>query len=86
MNIKYTTEMWVKAVKKKWNYDYDYSKVKYKSSKEKVCIICHEKDENGVEHGEFWQEANSHKHHGKRCPKCFQNAKYTNEQFIKKGK
>lgn len=85
MNIKYTTEMWIAAVKKKWNYNYDYSKVEYKSSKEKVCIICHEKDENGVEHGEFWQEANAHKYHEKRCPKCFQNAKYTNEQFIKKA-
>lgn len=85
MNIKYTTEMWVAAVKKKWNYNYDYSKVEYKSSKEKVCIICHEKDENGIEHGEFWQEANAHKYHGKRCPKCFQTVKYTNKQFIEKA-
>ena len=41
---------------------YDYSKVEYKSAKKRVCIIC-------PDHGEFWQEAESHLQ-GCGCPKC----------------
>ena len=44
---------------------YDYSEVIYKSSKDKVKIIC-------KDHGEFWQAADSHlKGHG--CPNCHSN-------------
>ena len=41
---------------------YNYSKVIYKNSSTKVCIIC-------PEHGEFWQTPNSHMQ-GSGCPKC----------------
>ena len=41
---------------------YDYSKVVYKSSREKVCIIC-------PEHGEFWQTPSNHLS-GRGCRKC----------------
>lgn len=41
---------------------YDYSKVEYKGTHEKICIICRE-------HGEFWQTAGSHLK-GVGCPKC----------------
>lgn len=51
------------------NFKYDYSKTEYNGIHEKVCIICHEKDENGEEHGEFWQAPNEHLH-GQGCPKC----------------
>lgn len=71
---------------------YDYSKTLYKSAKDKVCIICHKKDENGIEHGEFWQSASSHLM-GCGCPKCGKqntlNAKkktYTTERFINESK
>lgn len=48
---------------------YDYSKVDYINRNEKVCIICHEKDEFGNEHGEFWQTPANHlKTRG--CPLC----------------
>lgn len=86
MGKHYTTESWVKLAKERWNYDYDYSKVEYKGSKEKVCIICNALDEDGNVHGEFWQEANSHLYHGKRCPKCQGCSKKTTEQFIKDAK
>lgn len=82
MNIKYTTASWIKAVQDKWHFNYDYSKVVYRGAKEKVCIICHEKDENGNEHGEFWQEANAHKYHGHKCPKCANNQKKDTAKFI----
>lgn len=41
---------------------YDYSKVEYKTSINKVCIIC-------PQHGEFWQTPHSHLN-GSGCPKC----------------
>lgn len=42
---------------------YDYSLVEYKSSRDKVCIICHI-------HGKFWQSPDIHlRNHG--CPKCY---------------
>lgn len=31
----------------------DTSKVKYVNSQTKVCLICHKKDKNDIEHGEF---------------------------------
>lgn len=44
------------------NGKYDYSKVKYKNTASKVCIIC-------PEHGEFFQRPNSHLF-GAGCPTC----------------
>ena len=65
---------------------YDYSKVEYVHSKQKVCIICHEKDEFGNEHGEFWQTPRGHLS-GNGCKKCqyekvSQKRRLTNEDFI----
>ena len=61
---------------------YDYSKVEYKHSKKKVCIIC-------PTHGEFWQTPNTHLK-GNGCPECAKitiiNKKTkTTEQFIKEA-
>lgn len=61
------------------NQKYDYSLVNYKSSKEKVKIICHE-------HGEFEQ---SPYHHTKRkhgCPNCSKNRKISKLEIIEKAK
>ena len=62
---------------------YDYSKVEYKNTETKVCIIC-------PEHGEFWQTP--HKHlSGQGCKKCGNKKKGnslrdTKEQFILKAR
>ena len=48
---------------------YDYSKVEYINNNTKVCIICHEKDEFGNEHGEFWQTPLNHLK-ARGCPLC----------------
>ena len=58
---------------------YDYSKVEYKNSKEKVIIIC-------KEHGEFEQTMDCHinKHTG--CPRCCGNFTLTTEEWIEKAK
>lgn len=49
--------------------NYDYSQVVYKTEHVPVKIICHKKDENGVEHGMFEQDPNAHLK-GAGCPKC----------------
>ena len=77
-----TKEDFIKKAKKIHGDKYDYSKVDYVNSKTKVCIICHE-------HGEFWQEANSHLS-GCGCPKCAnetvgERCRSSKEEFIKKA-
>ena len=52
----------IKKTKEVHGDKYDYSKVVYKSSREKVCIIC-------PEHGEFWQTPSNHLS-GRGCRKC----------------
>lgn len=61
---------------------YDYSKVKYIKQSEKVCIICHEKDKYGVEHGEFMQTPYAH-WSGQGCPKCGGRLVTNQEDFIR---
>lgn len=66
------------------NNEYDYSKIKesdYQNNRTKLPIICHQKDENGVEHGIFYQSMDKHILRGHGCPKC--NCKNrTRENFI----
>ena len=54
---------------------YDYSKVEYNITNDKVCIIC-------PIHGEFWQRASNHINRGNGCPKCHPNYNKTTEDFI----
>lgn len=57
---------------------YDYSKVKYTRSDEKICIIC-------KEHGEFWQIPDNHLQ-GHGCPKCNSSkGELLIEQFLKEN-
>ena len=55
-------QMFIERSKAKHNNKYDYSKVEYKTTNTKVCIIC-------PEHGEFWQAPHYHLA-GRGCPKC----------------
>lgn len=64
------------------NYKYDYSKVKYKTMKDKVIIVC-------PIHGEFNQSPSSHLHQKNGCPLCgakqtAASHKQTQEEFITK--
>ena len=59
---------------------YDYSKSEYINIDTPICIICHEKDENGNEHGEFWVTPNKHIHRKQGCAKCSGNKKKTTEK------
>lgn len=57
---------------------YDYSKVEYNGSHNKVNIICDK-------HGIFKQTPNSHLN-GRGCSECSKNKKMTTKSFIKKSK
>lgn len=71
------TDDFVRKAKLVHGNKYDYSKVEYVNSHEKVCIIC-------PEHGEFWQEPYNHLN-GHKCYYCG-TGKKTTEQFIKEAK
>lgn len=70
----------IEKAKQIYGNKYDYSKVHYVKSHEKVCIIC-------PEHGEFWMRPNDHVDHMNYCPMCGKhgrrNKPYTQEEFIK---
>lgn len=68
-NARRTTESFINDANKVHNGKYNYSETRYNGIHEKVYIICHEKDENGIEHGKFLQAPNDHLH-GQGCPKC----------------
>lgn len=83
LHKKSSTDKFIEKAKLKYGDKYDYSKVDYKYSSQKVCIIC-------PKHGEFYITPNNHlKGHG--CAKC-QYEKLHNqfasnkEDFIKKAK
>lgn len=82
---KPTTEEYLKIVNEVHNNKYDYSETVYKNKDSKICIICHQKDENGIEHGRFYQIAHNHLN-GNGCPKCTNKYRYTTDEIIKKFK
>lgn len=76
---KLTTEEFVEKAREVHGNKYDYSKVDYRSSKEKVCIIC-------PKHREFYQKASNHLN-GNGCPICStESIKGSTEEFIEKAK
>ena len=82
-NYNYTTEEWIEKANRIQGNKYDYSKVEYIDSKNKVCIICQI-------HGEFWQTPVDHLS-GYGCRKCaiqkqIEKQSSTKEEFIEKAK
>lgn len=78
MSRKFSNEDFILKSIKIHNDKYDYSKVDYIKSSEKVIIIC-------KEHGEFKQRASNHLR-GRGCYNCKKSKKYNNSIFIKKSK
>ena len=78
MPRKMTTEEFIEKATVVHGDRYDYSKVVYVGSKQKVTIIC-------SVHGEFEQIPNSHLR-GQGCADCGGTKKSTTEQFIEKAK
>jgi len=84
MGIKITTEKFIKKAKKIHGDKYDYSKVDYNKSKEKVIIKC-------KEHGEFYQSPYVHVNQKSGCKKCgteitTKKCKSNTFEFIEKAK
>ena len=77
--IRMPIDEFIKRAKEVHGDKYDYSKVEYKTTNDKVCIIC-------PEHGEFWQRATNHINKKNGCPKCHPNHKKTTKEFIKKAR
>ena len=50
---------------------YSYEKVVYKAMKVPITLVCHEKDANGVEHGEFSMRPDNIFSSNQGCPKCY---------------
>ena len=75
---KLTTEEFIKRAKKIHCNKYDYSKIDYKDSATKICIIC-------PTHGEFYQKPYDHLS-GKGCSRCSVTQRLTTEEFIKRAK
>ena len=67
-SVRKTTEQFITEAKAIHGDKYDYSKVEYKTNKDKICIIC-------PIHGEFWQRPKSHLN-GHGCNKCYQCSKH----------
>lgn len=66
-SVRKTTEQFIAEAVALYGEKYDYSKVDYKTNKDKVCIIC-------PEHGEFWQTPKDHLD-GHGCQNCYQCSK-----------
>lgn len=82
-NRRYTTEEFIQLASTIHEYKYDYSKSVYKQHNEKLCVICHEKDRFGNEHGEFYVTPHSHISITKTgCPKCSGKYQKTTNDFI----
>lgn len=78
-----TTESFIAKARAIHGDRYNYSKVNYVRSSQKVCIIC-------PIHGEFWQRPNSHLM-GKGCDRCADEAngrkkRLTTDAFISRAK
>ena len=80
MNLEKNKEKFINKALNVHKGRYDYSKVEYRGSQERVCIIC-------PEHGEFYQTPARHLM-GDGCPKCG-NAKrgkrLSEKEFIKRA-
>lgn len=75
MPLKYNTDTFIEKARRIYGDCYDYSKTEYLNSVTKVCIICHEKDKYGCEHGEFWVRPGDFLIKKSSCRKCHGNYK-----------
>ena len=82
---KTTQDDFILRATEKHHGKYDYSEVEYVNSGTKVKVICHEKDENGIEHGAFYVNPQHHVHRGDGCPKCSGRDKYKEDGTLLKA-
>lgn len=68
------------------NNKYDYSKLVFRRNDLPFIVICHEKDESGVEHGEFLTNFKRHYTRGYGCAKCGKRYNYSTEEWVRLAK
>lgn len=61
---------------------YSFEKVDYKGESNDIVITCHNKDSNGVEHGDFIVNAGHALRRGDGCPKCRKEKEMNQEKVI----
>ena len=67
----YTQEEIIERIRSIFGDRYSYEKVEYKAMKVPITLVCHEKDANGVEHGEFSMRPDNIFSGKQGCPKCY---------------
>ena len=83
--VKLTKEEFIERAKQIHGNKYDYSKVEYKNAITKVCIICNEKNDFEIEHGEFWQTPYNHLR-GSGCLKCSKKIVTEEDFYLRSNK
>jgi hypothetical protein len=74
---KFNKEQFIEKSNKIHMNKYNYSKIDYTGSSNKIIIVC-------ILHGDFSQKVNDHLNN-KGCPKCAKNYNYNTEEFIIKA-
>ena len=77
-NEKLTQDDFINQCIEKYGNKYDYSKVNYKTAKDKVCIIC-------PEHGEFWVTPDNFIRKNKGCKRCGKYKVFNTDDFIRES-
>lgn len=67
----YTQEEIIERLRSIFGDRYGYDKVLYKAMKVPITLVCHEKDANGVEHGDFSMRPDNIFSSKQGCPKCY---------------
>ena len=67
----YTQDEIIERLRSIFGDRYSYDKVVYKAMKVPITLVCHEKDVNGVEHGEFSMRPDNIFSGKQACPKCY---------------
>ena len=87
----YSQEEIIEKIRSLFGERYSFEKVVYKAMKVPIILVCHEKDEHGVEHGEFsMRPVNIFSSH-QECPKCSKESRIRLqrkpvEKFIEEAK
>lgn len=79
----------IKLIHEKLGDDVDTSLMEepsfeYINTKQKLPLICHKKDYQGIEHGLYYSDVD-HINRGQKCPKCAKNRTLTFDEFIHKS-
>ena len=87
----YSQEEIIDKIRSLYGNRYSFEKVEYKAMKNPIILVCHEKDANGVEHGEFMMRPDNIFSGKQGCPKCYDDRRSRlqrkpAEKFIEEAK